>query len=88
LHRNKKISALIIIENKAITLVVEETKISFFAFYRPYERCRSSSHKNMQHGGMFYGTFYSPPEVRSMNLNLAIDLAGQCGLLIEKSFIR
>jgi hypothetical protein len=45
----KKISALMKIENKAITLVVEETKISFFAFYRPYERCRSSSHKNMQH---------------------------------------
>jgi hypothetical protein len=27
--------------------------------------------------GMFYGTFYSLPEVRSMNLNLTLDFSGE-----------
>jgi hypothetical protein len=38
--------------------------------------------------GMFYSTFYHQLELRGMNLNLAIELPGQCGLLIGKSFIK
>jgi hypothetical protein len=35
---------------------------------------------------MFYSTFYHQLELRGMNLNLAIELPGQCGLLNGKSF--